>query len=520
MKKSLFIASIVVVLLAGTPFDGSSQQTPASGKPQYGGILREVMPNSPKVLSYYPEMGPTDEIQVLPGVERLMDYNQDRQLVPFLARSVDIDRAKKAITIRLKKGIKFHDGTEMKADDVYLSYKLPWDSGRLQCHDKLKSIQILDDYTLVLQLTEYHNQIINGLGWVPVFSKTAWDKAGGGDVEKSKAWARANVVGTGPFMLAEYKRDVSTKWVKNKNYWQSGKPYLDGIEVRYIPDPVTASAMMQAGEADYWDGPAKDAADLSKKGFVIKKGYGSEGIIYINTKDPNSKFQDKRLREAIEYALDKPTIAKALGFGLGVPLTTVASPGDWAYDPGYKGRPYDPKKAKELIAAAGYPNGLNIKLTAVMAGPHSKMQAEAIKRYLDDVGMTVDLDIADSGRFFTMLFKEGWPDLILASTGTSVNSLVNFQRQFGHEPQSNYVNYRRSPELIALSKQSLNYDKEADQIAVSKKLVRLLSEEALVIPVYLVPFTRIVAPNVHTTFLREFTVTRQTFDEWIDKTKK
>jgi ABC-type transport system substrate-binding protein len=78
-------------------------------------------------------------------------------------------------------------------------------------------------------------------------------------------------------------------WVKNEDYWQKGKPYLDGIEVRIVPDPVTASALMQAKQADMWGYPVpvKDQVDLGKKGFIRQSGFGTPGIIEINNKSPD-----------------------------------------------------------------------------------------------------------------------------------------------------------------------------------------------------------------------------------------
>ena len=121
----------------------------------------------------------------------------------------------------------------------------------------------------------------------------------------------------------------------------------------------------------------KYQAELVKKGLKRQEGYGLPRMIYINNKDPNSKFRNKKLREAIEYALDKPSIAKALGFGYYTPLTMVAPPGEWGYDPTYKGRQYDPEKAKQLLAEAGYPNGLKIKLMAISTSTWP-IEAEAI----------------------------------------------------------------------------------------------------------------------------------------------
>ncbi|MGA2106598.1 MAG: ABC transporter substrate-binding protein [Syntrophorhabdales bacterium] len=513
MKKLLLIALVVVFTAAGTVSEGLAQQK----TPQYGGILREIWATGPRVLSYLPEMGPGDEQSILPAAEKLMDYNAEKQLVPFLAESVTVAKDGKSITFKLRKGIKFTDGSDLNAEAVVWNYQLNIDAKRLQYRDKITKIEIIDPYTIKFHITDYTNMLLHSYGWVPLFSKAAWDKAGDGNAEKSKEWARANIVATGPFKLAEYKRDNYLRWVKNENYWQKGKPYLDGITIRYIPDSVTASAMMQAKEADFWlQPPVKDQADLEKKGFLRQSGFGLPRMIYLNTKDPDSKFQNLKLREAVEYALDKPAIAKALGFGYYTPLTMVAPPGEWGYDPEYKGRPYDPAKAKQLIAEAGFPNGVKIKMTAMTGGTWPD-EVAAIKRYLDDVGMTVDPDMADPGRFFNMLWLQGWQDAALFLSGLDPNYLITFHRTFGPQPMANYASFKRPPDLMTLAEKSLHLKTEAEQRAITKQLVRLMADEALVIPFYLVPNTYIMPPYVHTTFFKECMVTRRTFDEWMDK---
>ena len=424
--------------------DGLAQQ--AGKTPVHGGILRAIDPSGPRVLSYLPEMGPGDEIAVLPAAEKLMDYDQNKQLVPFLAESVTVAPDGKSITFKLRKGIKFHDGSDFNAEAVAFNYQLAKDTKRLQYDPRLVKIEIVDTYTLRLHITGFTNQLLHSFGWVPLFSKAAWDKAGGGNIDKSKEFARANCVGTGPFKLGEYKRDNYIKWVKNENYWQKGKPYLDGITVRYIPDSVTASAIMQAKEADMWtNAPVKDQADLEKKGFIRQSGFGTPRMIYFNTKDPASKFQNQKVREAVEYAIDKVAIAKALGYGYFTPLTMVAPPGEWGYDPNYKGRSYDPAKAKQLLAEAGYPNGLTVKLLSLSMPPWTD-EAAAVKRYLDEVGIKVDPDSADPGRYFGSVYVKGWQDMVLWITGMDPNYLITFHRQFGPEPMANYASFKRPPE--------------------------------------------------------------------------
>ncbi len=513
MKKILFISLIAITLTVGFIFSSFAQE-----KPIYGGILRQIEPNGPRVLGWLPEMGPGDEIAVLPAVERMMEYNNaDKQIHPLLAEKVDVNRNKKTITFYIRKGVKFHDGSDLTADVAAFWYKLYKDAKRLQFGHTVSSIEIVNTYTMTLHLTDFNNQFLDGLGWVPIYSKAAWEKAGGGDFEKSKAWARANCIGTGPFKLVEYKRDNYIKWTKNENYWQKGKPYLDGIEVRYIPDPVTASAKMLAKEADMWyQPPAKYQADLEKKGFIRQSGFGLPGIIYINNKSADSKFKDKRLREAIEYALDKPAIAKALGYGYFTPLTMVAPPNEWGYDPNYKGRQYNPEKARQLLAKAGYPNGLKIKMLFFQTQANQDA-ATAFKQYLDAVGFQVDLDPADAGRFFASMYGQGWQDLAIWLTGLDFNYLATFFRQFGPDPFANYASFERPKQLIDMCKQAYHAYDKATQKKWAKKLVRLMADECLVVPTYLSPAAIIIQPYVHTTFYKEMMVARKTYDEWMDK---
>ena len=131
------------------------------------------------------------------------------------------------------------------------------------------------------------------------------------------------------------------------------------MEVRYIPDIMTASAMMQAGEADVWTDVAavSNVLDLQKKGFKVNWGPGFFWALLPNSSDPNSPFAKKAVREAIEYAIDRPALAKMIGYGQFNPLTQMAPSGWPGYVQGYDPRPYNPAKAKELLKdVVGYMN--------------------------------------------------------------------------------------------------------------------------------------------------------------------
>jgi len=454
---------------------------------------------------------------MLPATEKLLEFDENHKLVPFLAESYEVDKENLTATFKLRKGIKFTDGSDFNAEVAAWNMQLYKDTMRMLFADKVEEIEIVDDYTIVVHLLDYNNMFDFAIGWLPMFSKKAWDDAGGGDAEKSKEWARIHIVATGPFKLKEYKRDDHMTWVKNEDYWQEGKPYLDGIEVQYVPDPVTARAMMEADEADMWTGavPMRDQHDLEQQGFVRQEAaLGTPMIIYFDLNcNPDSKFADLRVREAVEYALDRPTIAEALTFGYGIPLLALQSEKGWGYDPGYEGRPYDPDKARQLLAEDGHPDGITVKM---LAQTNSMDLAEAVKRYLDEVGITVELDMADPGRFMSSAWFDGYTDLLLFSSGSDPDPLMVILVMFGPHPMNLVQGFLRTPELLAIGEEALHQYDEAGKIEYAKKLVRQMADEVALVPLYEISVAFMKQPYVHTTYLREMSVCRYCGNEWMD----
>jgi ABC-type transport system substrate-binding protein len=521
MKRISFVALAMLVIVAGiAPLASAQQKTPV-----YGGVMRLISSQPPSMMSYVPMMGPMDRTVIFPAAEALVDTTKERQtasgIEPVLAEKVDEDPKGLKITWHIRKGVKFHDGSELTADVARWNIQQVLDAKALPYASFLKGMRVTDKYTLVMDLNEYSNQLVPSWGWwSAMYSKEAWDKASGGDLEKGKEWARTHVVGTGPFMLKEYKRDVSLSWVKNPNYWRKGRPYLDGIEVKYIPDPVTASSMMMAKEADMWEAPAKFQVDLMKQGFHRQSSWPALGYsIWVNTANPNSKWKDKRLREALEYAIDKAALAKALGFGLFKPLKSLPPEGEWGYDPSYNPRPYNPAKAKELVAAAGHPNGLKAKLL-VFFTPDWKDAGTAVKQYLDAAGFQIELDVADPGRFFGTIYNTPpGPDndLALWITGRDTNYLMTYMRWFSTDPFTDLSYLGHTPEQAAADKAAQKLTKIPDMQAATRKLVRNITDNALVIPLYDPPAAVMEQPWLHSTRYEQGFVRWQTEEVWMEK---
>ena len=144
-------------------------------------------------------------------------------------------------------------------------------------------------------------------------------------------------MGTGPYKFVEYRRDASLKFTRFDGYW-GGTPYLDGLEFRIVADPMTASASLQAGEADAGSEPAglapKEVADLMQKGF--KTNWFPHFIVQLmaDTMSPNSPYLKKGVREALEYAIDRVSMAKTMGYGLMVPTQPDGPPEFSGLQPG------------------------------------------------------------------------------------------------------------------------------------------------------------------------------------------
>lgn len=509
MKTKRFL--IVVICLS---IMGMVPHCLADPEPQVGGVLRIIESVGGTVIGYFPEMGPNDGAMVMPGNESMLNLNEKRQIEPQLAESFSVDLGQRTLTFKIRKGVQFHDGSVMNAKVAAWNYNLYVEKKKLPFSEQVESVEVVDEDTMVLHFKEYNNQMLWAFGWVPMYSQAAYEKNG---VE----WCRKNFVGTGPFKVKEWKRDAYLKWEKNENYWQKGKPYLDGIEVVYIPDPITASQMMQAKQADLWrTPPVREQNTLARQGMVRKSYWpGLPGIIYLNLTNPKAPTADPKVREAIEYAIDKPTIAKALGMGYYEPIYLFHPPGNWAHDPSYQPRTYNPEKARQLLAEAGYANGLKLKLLTFGSYGGGKDAAEAIKRYMDAAGFEVQVDIADLGRYFSAMFGKGWDDMLLSFNGTEYNSLASFQSWYGHHPRSTLGSFKLPDDLLALSKKSVTLTDETEQKEMTRLLSRRMAEEALFVPLMHIPGAYLTQPWVHTNFLECGLGRWRTEDMWMEKHK-
>lgn len=376
--------------------------TAATG-PKYGGTLRIATSLDATYLGNPATMvSVQDFVESKTCIESLARYDANAQMVPWLAEGWKIDAQAKTITVTLKKGIKFHDGTDFNA--LACKWNLDHFVGAKRAElPGVTSVEVIDDYTLRINLATWDNTAIVGMGYFagPQISPTAWQKAGATDKERDD-WAANNPVGTGPFQFVSRVRDSKQVYKKFDGYWQKGKPYLDGIEWSFIVDPLVQAASFQRKEQDvlYLLTPlmAKNLKADGNNVVQLKTGMGLLMYGIMANSLAGSSFADVKLRQAISYAIDSKAIVDSQFFGYGIAIQQWGVPNGYWANPNFKGYPYDPAKAKQLVAEAGYPNGLKTKLLVVNT-PDTVGAATAVQGMLAQANINVDLDVADNTRY-------------------------------------------------------------------------------------------------------------------------
>jgi peptide/nickel transport system substrate-binding protein len=397
------------------PTSSTTPTTEPTSGPQYGGTLRIIQ--GAEVDSFgWPsdQISPEDYFQRTPALETLVRYDEEtNNPVPFLAESVIEDGDAMTVTFKLRKGIKFHDGTILDADACMWNLEQIWESPNLSpTWVGAESMEKLDDYTVQVTFHTWDNTFLRNLCWdAAMISPTAYE-------ENGLDWIRNNPVGTGPFKAVSFQRDVQKVFEKFDDYWQEGKPYLDRIEIDIIADTTVQVASFLSGEHDILTGVNPvDAKTLeSESGIVLTQGNVQGALISLvgDSIHPDSPFAKLEVRQAMSYAINKDEINDFVFHGYAMVASQTNSPVCFTHNPNVIGYPYNPDKARELLAQAGYEDGLT---TTLWCRPDKIMRDmfTAVQGYLADVGIIADLQVLNIGQYAEMYWGTGWTDGVFAS---------------------------------------------------------------------------------------------------------
>lgn len=342
-------------------------------------------------------------INMWPIFEGLFKFDSTGAAVPFLVESYEEDLENLTYTLHLRQGILFHDGSELTGEVVKWNLENYMENGILKSFlASIASVEVTDTYTVVLHLSEWDSQLPASLarqmGYMA--SKEAYDTNG-------EEWCASNPVGTGPFKFQSWEQGVKMTYVRFDEYWQ-GKPHLDGVEfVVYTTDLVT-QASMEAGEVHVWQ--AKDyniAREMEAEGFSIISSNIPQVVynLYYECMNEDDPFSNLLVRQAASYAIDPQVISDSLLNGFGIVTNQFATPGSPYYSEDVVGYPYNPEKAKELLAEAGYSDGFDTTMV-VWNSPAYVNAAAIMQEQLAAVGIRVELTLVDLAGFVVLM--DGW----------------------------------------------------------------------------------------------------------------
>ena len=382
---------------------------PPAGGQKSGGILKVITGAPTNMGIPWEGNAPPDLWYICPAVETLIRPDEEGNAVPWLATSWEVAPDYKSITFKLRKGVKFHDGTDFNAEAL----KFNFETNAASPMPELKavtSVDVIDEYTAKVNLSKYEPHLLSFLatgrpGWI--VSTTAAKTMTPDEM-------RLHPVGTGPFKFQEFKRDTYVKFTRFDDYWQDGKPYLDGVEYEIITDPVTALIAFRAGVADvHYNISPKEGSDLQKEGFNVTAAQASIYQFIPDSANPESPWANIDVRRAAQHAIDTVAMARAQGYGWADPYWNQVFPkGNPAYNEEIVGYPYDPAKAKELLAKAGYPNGFKTSMY-VNVPPVGDLEP-ATQNYLKQVGIEAEIKPLP-GASYAQANQQGWKNGLFRS---------------------------------------------------------------------------------------------------------
>jgi peptide/nickel transport system substrate-binding protein len=491
-KYSLGILIIITILslflVSCKTTTTTTKPATTSAQPKSGGTLKIGDAQGPVSVGWPADRTFQNGAGCYPSVffDTLIKADDKGNYLPNLATQWEVAPDKMSITLTMRKGVKFHDGSDWNAAVA------KWNIDQLiaaknSLYLTVTSVDIVDDYKIRLNMSTYANTMFTNLASTCVVSKDAFDKNG-------QQWMMTHAVGTGPFKFDSFTPDVSVRGVRFDDYW-GGKPLLDAIELYVIKDAPTRAASFEKKEMDVANQDlSKTEYDLTQKGFVAIKRMISMYCLIPDSKNADSPFSKQKVREAVSYAIDRESICKSIGYGFWTPIYQYCLPGFSAYIPDLPARSYDPDKAKQLLSEAGYPNGF--KSTFIVDNFVSDRDAcAAIQGYLGKVGITLDQQLVDMATSATVA-TGGWRNgLFGAARALSPN--INAALQQWTKDTAWWTSLDKTPEYYQLYMDSLTA-KEYDP-ALAKKAVRNVFDNTTMIPVYTMVRGAIVQPYVHDT---------------------
>jgi len=405
--------------------------------------------------------------------EGLFGFDKDLKVQPVLAESYTVSDDGLVYTFKLREGVKFHDGTDFNSEAVKVTLERVMNPEnkllRYNQFNRIAKIEATAPYEVRITLKEPFSPFINSLAHASaaMISPAALAKYGNKDIA-------FHPVGTGPFVFEDWKQTDYVKVKKFDGYWKKGYPKVDAITWKPVLENNTRAAMLQTGEADFaFTLPYEQAKTLQANDKLNVTVAPSIIERYVSFNMQHKPFDDIRVRQAINYAINKEALAKVAFSDFAAPAEGIVPEGVlYAYkmDPW----PYDPAKARELLKEAGYPNGFESLLWSAYTTTTAQKTIQFLQQQLAQVGIKVQIQALEPGQRTELV--NSWPDPKTAkvrmyyagwssSTGEADWALRPLLSTEGWPPGLNNTAYYSSKtvdDLLAKALRSVKDEEKAD----------------------------------------------------------
>ena len=471
--RALVSAILVVTLLLGAGL------TPAAAQAKPEGEMRWALyvTLAPAWFDPAEVVGVLTPFWVLTAMhDALVKPMPGNLLTPSLAESWKVSPDGRVYEFKLREGLKFHNGDPFTAEDVRFSFHRARGAKVLQ--EKVRDIEIAGPYRVRFHLHEpwpdfmtFYGTYATGAGWI--VPKKYMEQVGPDGFKK-------NPVGLGPYKFVSHTPGIELVMEAYEGYWRK-MPSVKRLVYKSVPDANTRLAMLKRGEVDLaylLDAPqAQDIKKDPSLKLAFSGGIGTYYLDYLDQWDPKSPWHDRRVRLAASHALDRQALSEAETLGASRPNGSMV-PRKFEFALPLDPHPYDPAKAKQLLAEAGYPNGFDAG--ELYPWPPYTSMGEAVGNYLGAVGIKVRLRIMERAAFYPALESKKLKGLCVCINAVYGNAASRMSQTVPSDGAFAYGGY---PDIDALYKQQSRETDPRKREAQLHQIQRLLHERVRFAPI-------------------------------------
>ena len=397
-------------------------------------------------------------------------------LTPSLAESWKVSPDGRVYDFKLREGLKFHNGDPFTSEDVRFSFHRAKGSKVLQ--EKVRDVEIAGPYRVRFHLHEpwpdfmtFYGTYATGAGWI--VPKKYMEQVGPDGFKK-------NPVGLGPYKFVSNNPGIELVMEAYEGYWRK-MPSVKRLVYKSVPEATTRMAMLKRGEVDLaylLDAPqAQEIKKDPSLKLAFSGGIGTYYLDYFDQWDPKSPWHDRRVRLAASHALDRQALSEAETLGASRPNGSLI-PRKFEYALPLDPHPYDPAKAKQLLAEAGYPNGFDAG--DLYPWPPYASMGEAVGGYLGAIGIKVRIRNMERAAFYGALESKKLKGLCVCINAVYGNAASRMSQTVPSDGAFAYGGY---PDIDALYKQQARENDPRKREAQLHQIQRLLHERVRFAPI-------------------------------------